>query len=252
MYIDPACVVVSIAGQYDAAGDRSLSWGVHYGPGSVRNRSGRIPPKKGQKTRTRLHAELHAAAKALEQLKALVADDLLPEIRNIVVVTDSRRIVHGVSACVVTWQQNQWTRAGGRKPVPNASTWKSIIAAIQDLETKGVGVRFWAVSEDGNQDALRLTAEAAAHAAKRVGGHSRPAPAAAATYGNPGLGFSIPGYMSPASSASASTFGEHHGQDPPVPVNSPYFHPAYTALRVDNNAYLNGYENTNYWWPGWY
>jgi hypothetical protein len=111
-------------------------------------------------TRTNLHAELYATEKALKQvLNLLKSDDessRWPNARNVVIVTDSSRIMNTLSSCVYAWKSKGWTKSRGKRPVANAATWRIISELVDEIEARGVGVRFWTVSEAVNADAVRL------------------------------------------------------------------------------------------------
>jgi hypothetical protein len=158
-YIDPSCIIISIAGRVNSTGS-SLTYGIFHGPGSPRNRSGSVPLSSHERTRTRLHAELYATELVLKQVLGLVdrenGEKEWPEARNVVLVTDSRRIMHALSSCVYTWKANGWTRARGKKAVANAAAWKAILDLVEEVEARGVGVRVWTVSEAANTDATML------------------------------------------------------------------------------------------------
>ncbi|KAA8894420.1 hypothetical protein FN846DRAFT_769058, partial [Sphaerosporella brunnea] len=155
------CIIISIAGRVSPAGN-SLTYGIFHGPGSPRNRSGSVPLSPHERTRTRLHAELYATELVLKQVLGLLnvtnGQKEWPEARNVVLVTDSRRIMHALSSCVYTWKANGWTRARGKKAVANAAAWKAILDLVEELEARGVGVRVWTVSEAVNTDATGLAA----------------------------------------------------------------------------------------------
>jgi hypothetical protein len=160
-YIDPSCIIISIAGRVNSTGS-SLTYGVFHGPGSPLNRSGSVPLSPHERTRTRLHAELYATELVLKQVLGLITEKngekVWPEARNVVLVTDSRRIMHALSSCVYTWKANGWTRARGKKAVANAAAWKAILELVEEVEARGVGVRVWTVSEAVNTDATMVAA----------------------------------------------------------------------------------------------
>lgn len=169
-YIDPSCIITSIAGRLSPS-TNTLTYGIFHGPGSPHNLSGSVPHGPNERTHTRLHAELYATGKALSQVLELLRGEgnEWPVARNIVLVTDSRRVMHALSSCVYTWKANGWTRARGKKAVANAAAWKTILELVEKVEAHGVGVRIWTVAESVNTDAMMLAA-----AVGRVGGNKLP------------------------------------------------------------------------------
>ncbi|KAI5854464.1 hypothetical protein BZA05DRAFT_435440 [Tricharina praecox] len=174
-YIDPSCIIVSVVGRLNAA-TNTLTYGIFHGPGSARNLSGVVPHGANERTRTRLHAELYATEQVLAQVLSLLQHEGAgadgggewPTARNVVLVTDSRRVMHALSSCVYTWKANGWTRARGKKAVANAAAWKAILELVEKVEARGVGVRVWTIAENVNADAMLLAA-AAEHSADRKG-----------------------------------------------------------------------------------
>ncbi|KAI5780952.1 hypothetical protein EDC01DRAFT_633211 [Geopyxis carbonaria] len=157
IFIDSSCILLSIAGRLDTD-TNELTYAVFHGPGSQHNTSGTIPLSASERTRKRLHAELYACQLALTHVRNILLSDAAPRPapRNIVVVTDSRRIMHAIATCASQWQRNGWTRARGRKPVPNAVAWQKIVALVEELEQNAIGVRFWTVDEAMNRDAVHM------------------------------------------------------------------------------------------------
>jgi len=159
-YTDPSCVIASIAGRLNPC-TNSVTYGIFHGPMSPRNLAERIPCGKNDRKITRMHAEIRATERLLLQMIELLhggADQ--PKIRNVVIVTDSRKLMHILSDNVYRWRAKGWTRSHGTRMVPNAAAWKSLTELVEKIEAHGVGVRIWTVAENVNHGAMMLAAAA--------------------------------------------------------------------------------------------
>ncbi|XP_007946321.1 ribonuclease H1-like [Orycteropus afer afer] len=120
-------------------------YGVYWGPQNPLNVSERVSGRQTNQT-----AELKAAHKAIEQAKSQNMDKLIIE-------TDSKFVIKGMTQWIGNWKQNGWKTASGRDVV-NRSDFEKIDQASQgmDIQWKYVpghrGIR-------GNEEADRLATE---------------------------------------------------------------------------------------------
>lgn len=154
IYIDPTCILLRIAGRHHAPSN-SFTFGIFHSHKSFLNRCGKLLLGPSRRTWTRHHAELSAVEEALLQVLSIVEDPWCSIVRSVVLVTDSTRLMHGLSSCVNVWKENGWKRLRG-KPISNAEAWKAILALVERIEWRGVGVRVWMVAEGFNGDATAL------------------------------------------------------------------------------------------------
>ena len=103
--------------------------GVYWGPGHKLNIS--EPITEGKKTSNT--AELLSAIKALEQMKT-------NNINNVVVTSDSRYVVEGITNWIVNWKTNGWTNSNG-KGVENKDLWTRLDALNADVKPKWQHIR---------------------------------------------------------------------------------------------------------------
>lgn len=101
----------------------------------------------GEKKTTNNRMELMAAIKALESLKG-------GDVKQVVVYSDSKYVVQGISSWINGWKRNGW-KSASKQPVLNQDLWKQLDAARSDLT-----VRFEHVPGHsgipGNEEADRL------------------------------------------------------------------------------------------------
>jgi ribonuclease HI len=86
--------------------------------------------------------ELTAAIRALEALK---------EPCEVVLHSDSKYVLDGITRWVGGWQRNGWKTAA-RKPVMNAELWRALIAAATPHRVKWV----WVKGHDGHPENERV------------------------------------------------------------------------------------------------
>ncbi|KAH0622053.1 hypothetical protein JD844_023973 [Phrynosoma platyrhinos] len=79
--------------------------GVYWGPGHPLNSSERLP---GRQTNQR--AEIHAACKAVEQAKS-------QNIKKLVIYTDSKFTINGMTSWVPNWRANGWKTSTGKEVI---------------------------------------------------------------------------------------------------------------------------------------
>ncbi|KZP05885.1 ribonuclease H-like protein, partial [Athelia psychrophila] len=93
--------------------------GVYFGPNSPLNLSERL--EDGEQTSQR--AELRAAVRALQQVQIALRDDI--KTRKIVLLSDSKYLVDGITIFIHAWKENGWKGADG-KPVINQKDFKEL------------------------------------------------------------------------------------------------------------------------------
>ncbi|KZP05881.1 ribonuclease H-like protein, partial [Athelia psychrophila] len=129
--------------------------GVYFGPNSPLNLSERV--EDGEQTSQR--AVLRAAVRALQQVQIALRDDI--KTRKIVLLSDSKYLVDGITIFIHAWKENGWKGADG-KPVVNQKDFKELDELIPVLEEDGLNVEFWYASREYNQSADKLATEACA------------------------------------------------------------------------------------------
>ncbi|KAG7460601.1 hypothetical protein MATL_G00200430 [Megalops atlanticus] len=121
--------------------------GVYWGPEHPMNVSERL---QGRQTNQR--AELQAACRALEQAKEM-------NIKKLVLYTDSKFTINGITSWVKTWKVNGWKlKAGGR--VINREDFEQLDKLNQELEVVWLHIPGHA-GYRGNEEADRLSREGA-------------------------------------------------------------------------------------------
>ncbi|KAB5539930.1 hypothetical protein PHYPO_G00094800 [Pangasianodon hypophthalmus] len=122
--------------------------GVYWGPDHHLNVAERLP---GRQTNQR--AELQAACRALEQ-----AIDM--DIKKLVVYTDSKFTINGITTWVKNWKANGWRlKAGGK--VVNKEDFQKLDELNEELDVKWMHIPGHA-GYLGNEEADRLSREGAA------------------------------------------------------------------------------------------
>ncbi|MCI4389532.1 hypothetical protein PGIGA_G00099160 [Pangasianodon gigas] len=122
--------------------------GVYWGPDHPLNVAERL---SGRQTNQR--AELQAACRALEQ-----AIDM--DIRKLVVYTDSKFTINGITSWVKNWKANDWRlKAGGK--VVNKEDFQKLDELNEELDVKWMHIPGHA-GYLGNEEADRLSREGAA------------------------------------------------------------------------------------------
>ena len=104
----------------------------------------------GEKLTTNNRMELTAAIKGLEALKRPC---------HVILSTDSRYVMDGLTKWLKGWQRNGW-KTSDKKPVKNADLWQALIAAAQPHRIEWSWVKGHAGHPD-NERADRLASEAA-------------------------------------------------------------------------------------------
>jgi ribonuclease HI len=104
----------------------------------------------GELLTTNNRMELTAAIRALEALKR-------PS--HVILSTDSRYVMDGLTKWVTGWQRNGW-RTAARQPVKNADLWKDLIAAAAPHSIDWRWVKGHSGHPD-NERADRLASDAA-------------------------------------------------------------------------------------------
>ncbi|XP_007055710.1 ribonuclease H1 isoform X2 [Chelonia mydas] len=121
--------------------------GVYWGPGHPLNTSDRLP---GRQTNQR--AEIHAACKAIEQAKS-------QNIKKLVIYTDSKFTINGITSWVDNWKSNGWRTSTG-KDVINKEDFERLDELSEGMEIQWMHVPGHA-GFIGNEVADRLAREGA-------------------------------------------------------------------------------------------
>lgn len=109
----------------------------------------------GEKLTTNNRMELMAAIKGLEALKRPC---------RVVLSTDSRYVMDGLTKWLAGWQRNGW-RTAAKQPVKNADLWQELIAAAAPHRIKWEWVKGHAGHPE-NERADKLASDAALAAAR--------------------------------------------------------------------------------------
>ncbi|XP_037247294.1 ribonuclease H1 isoform X2 [Falco rusticolus] len=121
--------------------------GVYWGPGHPLNTSERLP---GRQTNQR--AEIHAACKAIEQAKS-------QNIRKLIIYTDSKFTINGITSWVDNWKTNGWRTSSGGSVI-NKEDFERLDNLSKDIEIQWMHVPGHA-GFHGNEEADRLAREGA-------------------------------------------------------------------------------------------
>ncbi|XP_042299967.1 ribonuclease H1 isoform X2 [Sceloporus undulatus] len=113
--------------------------GVYWGPGHPLNSSERLP---GRQTNQR--AEIHAACKAVEQAKS-------QNIKKLVIYTDSKFTINGMTSWVPNWQANGWKTSTG-KEVINKEDFERLAKLSEGMDIQWESVSW----RDGSSQAEQL------------------------------------------------------------------------------------------------
>lgn len=121
--------------------------GVYWGRGHRLNVGDRL---YGRQTNQR--AEIQAACRAIEQAKS-------QNISKLVLYTDSKFTINGITKWVKTWKKNDWKLSTG-KPVINKEDFEKLDELVQDIDVTWMHIRGHA-GFAGNEEADRLAREGA-------------------------------------------------------------------------------------------
>ncbi|XP_067400926.1 ribonuclease H1 isoform X2 [Emydura macquarii macquarii] len=121
--------------------------GVYWGPGHPLNASDRL---SGRQTNQR--AEIHAACKAIEQAKS-------QNIKKLVIYTDSKFTINGITSWVDNWKNNGWRTSTG-KDVINKEDFERLDKLSGGMDIQWMHVPGHAGFK-GNEEADRLAREGA-------------------------------------------------------------------------------------------
>ncbi len=106
----------------------------------------------------------------MELMAAIQALETLTRPSRVVMYTDSKYVLDGITKWIAGWQRNGW-RTSARQPVKNEDLWRRLVAALDGHEVSWQWVKGHA-GEEGNERAdelARLGAEEA-RSAVRSGG----------------------------------------------------------------------------------
>ncbi|KAM9200923.1 ribonuclease H1-like [Dugong dugon] len=138
VYVDGSC-------KNNGRDGAKAGFGIFWGPDNPLNVSERVSGRQTNQT-----AELRAAHKAIEQAKSLNMDKLI-------IKTDSKFVIRGVTEWMGNWKQNGWKTASGRDVV-NRSDFEKI-----DQASRGMDIQWEYVPGHqgikGNVEADRLATE---------------------------------------------------------------------------------------------
>ncbi|XP_069462130.1 ribonuclease H1-like [Ambystoma mexicanum] len=121
--------------------------GVYWGRGHHLNVGDRLP---GRQTNQR--AEIQAACRAIEQAKS-------ENINKLVIYTDSKFTINGITKWVTSWKKNDWKLSTG-KPVINKEDFEKLDELVQGIDIKWMHIPGHA-GFSGNEAADRLAREGA-------------------------------------------------------------------------------------------
>lgn len=110
----------------------------------------------GEPLTTNNRMEMTAAIKGLEALKRPC---------QVILSTDSRYVMDGLTKWLAGWQRNGW-RTASKQPVKNADLWQELIAAAAPHKIKWEWVKGHAGHPE-NERADRLASDAALRAGRR-------------------------------------------------------------------------------------
>uniref|UniRef100_A0A8B9G6G5 Ribonuclease H1 n=1 Tax=Amazona collaria TaxID=241587 RepID=A0A8B9G6G5_9PSIT len=108
--------------------------GVYWGPGHPLNTSERLP---GRQTNQR--AEIHAACKAIEQAKS-------QNIKKLIIYTDSKFTINGITSWVDNWKTNGWRTSSGRSVI-NKEDFERLANLSKDIEIQWVSTWFLLIND---------------------------------------------------------------------------------------------------------
>jgi len=107
----------------------------------------------GEKDTTNNRMEMRAAIEALRSLK---------KSSQVILYTDSKYVMDGITSWINSWKKNNW-RTANRKPVKNADLWQDLDAEVAKHKIQWV----WVKGHSGNHY-NELVDELARKAAQRV------------------------------------------------------------------------------------
>lgn len=129
------------------------AYGVYFGRGCYRNRSGLLDPSLVQSSP---RAELEALNYALTEVIAMRRSGELTGWREIIIKSNSEYITGSFSCWIWKWEQNGYTKSNGQ-PVEHIKSVKHLHAKICMMEqTLDLAVRFWRVDKKWNEEADAL------------------------------------------------------------------------------------------------
>ncbi len=85
----------------------------------------------GEKDTTNNRMEMRAAIEALRALK---------KHSDIIIYTDSKYVMDGITGWIISWKKNNW-RTANRKPVKNADLWQDLDLEVSKHKIKWVWVK---------------------------------------------------------------------------------------------------------------
>lgn len=110
----------------------------------------------GEPETTNNRMELTAVIRGLEALKSPCA---------VMLHTDSRYVIDGITKWVFGWQKNGW-RTADRKPVKNDDLWRALVSAARPHQVKWIWVKGHAGHPE-NERADKLACDAALAAGRK-------------------------------------------------------------------------------------
>lgn len=154
--LDSASVAMSVDGACRNNGRRNAqaSIGVYFGPRAESNYSELLPEDLPA---TNQVAELYAAISALQDTLDHRGPDR--EFCKVLILTDSKYLVDGISEWIWKWKRNGYLNVKGLA-VTNKELFQTLDCLISRLEQNGSDVWFWHVGRENNREADRLANEA--------------------------------------------------------------------------------------------
>jgi ribonuclease HI len=153
--MDPSSKVIFIDGACRNNGtyNARASIGIFFGPGCERNYGEELPDDLPA---TNQVAELYAATTAIQDTIDHEGDRKLCKL---LIVTDSKYVVDGISDWIWKWKRNGWKTSNGTA-VTNRDGFEELDRLVKQLEAKDTDVWFWHVPRALNREADRLAKEA--------------------------------------------------------------------------------------------
>lgn len=164
---DEESIVITIIGTANHARDEQekptdkAGYGIYFGPGSRHNVKAFLPAYMEQ---TKRRAEIQAAKHALELAEKLVEETTTtdPELREIIILTESRPLLSDIVENVFSWTADINSRNPDFdfKGVAYITELLDLLVTLKDIERPGhIAVRFWDQEDQLRYEAYDLANE---------------------------------------------------------------------------------------------
>ncbi|KAB2581283.1 ribonuclease H-like protein [Lasiodiplodia theobromae] len=162
---DEESIVITIIGTANHARDEQekttdkAGYGIFFGPGSRHNVKAFLPAYMEQ---TKRRAEIQAAKHALELAEKLVETTTDPELREIIILTESRPLLSDIVEDVFAWTADINSRNPDFdfKGVRYITEILDLLVTLKDIERPGnIAVRFWDKEDQLRYEAYDLANE---------------------------------------------------------------------------------------------